>query len=116
MRRLGAALLAGALLVTGCASSSSGAGASPIVTDHVDLPKSYRFEPAAIQVVAGTTVTWTNDDNFTHSVALEGQTSPVGIMKPGEAVTHTFTAPGSYPYICTFHPQDMRGVVEVVAG
>ena len=36
-------------------------------------------------------------------------------MKPGETVTYTFAAPGTYPYICTFHPQDMRGVVQVVA-
>ena len=34
--------------------------------DSVDLPKSYKFAPAAITVTAGTTVTWTNDDNFTH--------------------------------------------------
>ncbi len=116
MRRLGAGLLAAALLVSGCAAGGSGgAKASPVPTDHVELPKSYRFEPAAIQVVAGTTVTWTNDDNFTHSVELEGQAAPVGVMKPGESATYTFSAPGTYPYICTFHPQDMRGVVEVVA-
>jgi plastocyanin len=118
MTRLGAGLLAAAFLVSACAAGAGrgGAGSSPVPTDHVDLPKSYEFEPAAIQVAAGTTVTWTNDDNFTHSVELEGQASPVGVMKPGESATHTFTTPGSYPYICTFHPQDMRGVVEVVAG
>ena len=116
MTRLGAAALAFVLIASACASGNrGGADASPIATDHVDLPKSYKFEPAAIQVVAGTTVTWTNDDNFAHSVELAGQASPIGVMKPGETVTYTFAAPGTYPYICTFHPQDMRGVVQVVA-
>ena len=116
MTRLAAALAAVLLITSACASGAAGGGkASPVPTDHVDLPKSYKFEPAAIQVVAGTTVTWTNDDNFTHSVELEGQAAPIGVMKPGETVTYTFAAPGTYPYICTFHPQDMRGVVQVVA-
>ena len=62
-------------------------------------------------------MTWTNDDNFTHSVGLEGAGvadrghEAGGVRRPTRS-----TAPGSYPYVCTFHPQDMRGVVEVVAG
>lgn len=60
----------------------------------------------------GTTVTWTNNDNFTHSVRFDGS-DEVRVMKPGETVSHDFPAPGLYHYICTFHPQDMQGTVLV---
>jgi plastocyanin len=98
------------MLLAGC---STGGAASPVATDTVDLPPSYRFAPADIQVAAGTTVTWTNHDNFTHSVQLDGDTEPLAVLKPGDSATHTFTEPGTYPYICSFHPQDMTGTVEV---
>jgi len=121
IRRLGrgagpAALLAFvALAAIGCASSNAGGpNASPVATTSVDLPKSYKFEPAAITVKAGSTVTWTNDDNFTHSVRLAGA-QPL-VMKPGEHVTQTFATPGTYQFDCSFHPQDMKGTVVVTGG
>jgi len=102
-----------ALAAIGCSSSGSGAGAnaSPVATTSVDLPKSYKFAPAAITVTAGSTVTWTNDDNFTHSVRIEGGTPMV--MKPGEKATFTFDEAGTFKYDCSFHPQDMKGEVVV---
>jgi plastocyanin len=108
-----AALLAlVAVAAIGCSGGGAGAAAaSPVATTSVDLPKSYKFEPTAITVAAGVIVTWTNDDNFTHSVRIEGG-EPV-VMKPGEQATHTFDAPGTYRYDCSFHPQDMTGTVVV---
>jgi len=121
LRRLGrgagaATLLAVlALAAIGCSSSGSAAGANatPVATTSVDLPKSYKFAPAAITVTAGSTVTWTNDDNFTHSVRIEGGTPMV--MKPGEKATFTFDKAGTFKYDCSFHPQDMKGEVVVSA-
>ena len=98
------------LVAIGCGGGGA-AGASPVATTAVDLPKSYRFAPAAIQVVAGATVTWTNHDNFTHNVSLAGE-QPL-TMAPGESVSHTFTTPGTYPYACSLHPTDMTGTVLV---
>ena len=86
-----------------------------MATSVVDLPPSYRFAPEAISVPAGTTVTWTNNDNFTHSVQfLDGglPTEPLQ-MQPGASTTFTFDAPGTYRYQCHLHPQDMRGTVTV---
>jgi plastocyanin len=34
-------------------------------------------------------------------------------MAPGESVSHTFTTPGLYPYVCSLHPNDMKGSVLV---
>jgi plastocyanin len=101
-----------AFLFVACAQTGS---ATPVSTNQVDLPRSYRFAPEAIAVPVGTTVTWTNDDNFTHSVrGLPGDAEPL-MMKPGEKVTHTFKAPGLYRYDCSLHPKDMKGSVLVEA-
>jgi plastocyanin len=114
MARAAVVLLMGAVAgVAGCAPS--GASGSPVATASVDLPPSYRFAPAAITVRAGTTVTWTNDDHFTHSVQfLDGglPSSPL-LMQPGQTTTFTFAQPGTYHYQCHIHPQDMRGSVTV---
>jgi plastocyanin len=107
------AFLAGLLLI-GCSSAASGAASSaaPARTTLVDLPPSYTFSPAAIQVSTGSTVTWTNHDNFTHSVQLEGQPE-VHMMHPGESVEVTFSTPGTFNYLCTLHAQNMKGTVLV---
>jgi plastocyanin len=104
------------LLAVWLAACSSGApSGSAVVTNKVDLPPSYKFVPADITVPVGTTVTWTNHDNFTHSVKLVSGGDP-HIMKPGESVTITFDKAGTQDYFCTFHPQQMKGTVTVTAG
>jgi len=37
----------------------------------------------------------------------------VGVMHPGDRTSFTFTSPGTYHYECSFHPQNMRGIVVV---
>jgi plastocyanin len=95
-------------------SGSAGSG-EPAATSTVDLPPSYRFQPASIAVGAGTTVTWTNHDNFTHSVQFldGGLPSDPMLMKPGETATFTFGTAGTYRYQCSLHPQNMQGTVTV---
>jgi plastocyanin len=99
-----------ALLLAAC--SQTAAPAAPVATNQVDLPRSYRFAPEDITVQTGTTVTWTNNDNFTHSVRLL-DTGEVQMMKPGQSVSHTFTTPGLFRYDCSLHPKDMHGSVLV---
>ena len=106
--------LAVAIVLAAC--SSQAAGASPTATDKVDLPPSYKFAPAAITVKAGTTVTWTNDDHFTHSVQLldGGMPADPHVMEPGQQATVTFPTAGTFRYQCHLHPQNMKGTVTVV--
>jgi plastocyanin len=97
------------VLATGC-----GAGehlGKPVATNEVVLPKSYKFEPAAIVIKAGTSVTWRNEDNFSHSVKVEGQEDHQ--LGRGKRVTIRFAKPGTYRYVCTLHSHDMRGEVIV---
>jgi plastocyanin len=119
--RRAAGLVAAASLVllvaTGCSSGSGGSGAagSPVATTTVDLPPSYRFAPTAIVVAKGSTVTWTNHDNFTHSVQFlnGGLPSNPLLMQPGQSVTFTFDTAGTFQYQCHLHPQNMKGSVTV---
>ncbi len=103
-------LLGAGLLVAGCAAQ---APAEPVATNTVDLPRSYRFAPEVITVPDGTTVTWTNNDQFTHSVRLLDDGGDVLTIAPGESVSFTFSGPGEHRYDCSFHPHDMSGVVVV---
>lgn len=108
--RVVGALFGLGLLLAACAPQ---AATEPVATNEVNLPPSYRFEPAAITVPDGTTVTWTNNDNFTHNVRLLDDGGEVLDLPPGESVSFTFTGPGEHRYDCSFHPGDMSGVVVV---
>ena len=59
----------------------------------------------------GRTVTWTNEDNFTHTVQVDGQEDHK--VERGESVSVAFDEPGTYHYVCTLHSQDMEGEVIV---
>jgi plastocyanin len=99
---------AAAVFAAGCGGSDT---SEPVAATEVEMVKSYRFDPKVIEIKAGGTVTWTNEDNFTHTVQVEGQEDhKVG---QGESVEITFDKPGTYHYICTLHSQDMDGTVIV---
>ncbi len=114
---LAAIVLAAGLAACGTSGStgSDAPAGAPVATSVVDLPPSYKFSPEAISVAVGTTVTWTNNDNFTHSVKFTDGGLPTDplLMQPGASATFTFAAPGTYAYICHLHPQNMRGTVTV---
>jgi plastocyanin len=103
------------LLALWLAACSGGAANTPVATNQVDLPKSYKFQPAEITIPVGTTVTWTNHDDFTHSVRLADDGGKAMVMKPGESVSYTFDKAGTHHYDCSFHPQNMKGSVIVTA-
>ncbi len=105
----------GVLILAALAACRPAPAARPVATDHVALPPSYMFRPAAITVPAGTRVTWTNTDHFTHSIRLldQGPGWQPMILKPGDSTSFTFTTSGTHPYDCSFHPHDMHGEVVV---
>ncbi len=103
------AVLSAALFAASCGGSDG--SSEPVATTEVKMVKSYRFDPKTIEIEAGQTVTWTNEDNFTHTVEVEGQEDhKVG---QGERVEITFDEAGTYEYVCTLHSQDMDGTVIV---
>jgi plastocyanin len=104
-------LLAASVAVVAVVARGSDDGGEPVATTEVTMAKSYRFDPETIEVEAGSTVTWTNEDNFTHTVQVDEQEDhEVG---PGESLSITFDEAGTYRYVCTLHRQDMDGEVIV---
>ena len=101
--------VAAVLVAAGC--GSSGVSGPAEKTTEVTMAKSYRLDPERIEVKAGQTVTWTNEDNFTHTVQVDGQEDHK--VERGESVSITFDEPGTYHYVCTLHSQDMDGTVIV---
>jgi plastocyanin len=92
----------------------------PTNTVHVSIfpgAASYAsgYDPDNITVVIGVnnTVIWTNNDNEPHTVTASNGSFDSGNMNPGTTFTYTFTTPGTYTYICTYHPW-MRGYVTVI--
>ncbi len=72
----------------------------------------FTFQPARLEVAAGTTITWTNRGQVTHSVTATDGTFDSGNIEPGERRSLTFSRAGTFPYHCTPHPF-MRGVIVV---
>ncbi len=109
-------------LVAGC--GATGRQTTPVASPPPDtiVMGDFSFTPATLTVLAGTTVTMRNDGRIEHTAAdvdaSGGITSRV--IKPvplatGQSLTITFTRPGTYHYICTFHPKLMDGTVVVTA-
>lgn len=90
------------------------ASAEPIPAVDIQL---FQFQPGAVEVRAGTTVTWTNRDDITHTVTSgdpEHRTGRFDQRLPGRGASTTvrFSEPGVYPYFCDRHPS-MRGEIRV---
>jgi plastocyanin len=113
MRRPLALLGVLALLLAGCTEGPPGSTGEPVATNQVTLPKSYRFEPEVIRVQAGTTVTWTNEDDFPHNVHLLDGSDRTEDLPIGESISITFDQPARIDYECSLHPQQMQGAVIV---
>ena len=109
-----APLALAAVVLAGCGGDgggNAGADAAPVVGVTEVAAKDNQFTPPAVQVAAGTTVTWRFEDRFVpHDVTADGWRS--GDPRRSGSFTHTFTRPGTYAYRCTLHDgMDGRVVV-----
>lgn len=103
---------------SGASPTAAGApseGAAP--GDGGVLVQGFRYQPAGIEVPAGTTVTWSNEDQINHTVTAGTPEAPedafdLELAGAGTAASHTFDEPGTYVYFCKVH-ESMRGEVVV---
>lgn len=81
-------------------------------TANIEISE-FAFGPAVLSVKTGTTVTWTNKDQTTHTVTSDNGTT---LSSPNlgfdQTYSMTFNTPGTYAYHCTPHPF-MTGTVTV---
>ena len=100
-------LLAGALALSASAATTQ---------NQVNVQiKNFAYEPAAITIAPGTSVTWTNADDEPHTVTANDKSYKSPALDTDDHFTKIYTAPGEYHYFCSFHPH-MTGVVIVRAG
>lgn len=129
----GATVMAGVLLV-GCGDSSEASpGAEPNASGEVEATSETRtapaveatvevrgflFQPNAIEVPAGASVTWVNSDRILHTATSgEPPDAPSGLFDgqmdgAGTSFSYTFETPGRFLFFCTRHLH-MRGEVLV---
>ena len=70
------------------------------------------FSKSTLQVAAGTTVTWTNNDNMAHTVTADDSSFDSGNIAVGATYRHTFSQAGTFAYHCSYH-SGMTGTVSV---
>lgn len=78
--------------------------------------KDFAFQPKAIRIKKGTTVTWTNSDSAKHDITPHTPSDDFKaseLLEKGESFKFTFNKTGVYTYFCSPHPY-MKGSVEVV--
>ena len=117
IRRLAVGVLAAAGVALAIAGATAGgdrttarAAAAVTITAH-----DFFFEPSTVTVQVGDTVTWTNEQGL-HNVLLgDSRLNAPGFPEDAPwnpPPSYTFTAPGSYTFVCEVHP-GMTGTVNV---
>lgn len=74
----------------------------------------FAYDPDPVTIEEGGKVIWQNEDSAPHTATAEDGSFDTGTLDEGKLKSETFKEPGTYPYICSIHP-DMTGTVEVVA-
>ena len=107
-----AVVVAIALVIAACGSSTGPRDASPVDRGAVTMINN-EFQPPHVQVPARTTVTWTNGDQGPHNVKFDDGPSSDNLAF-GATFQRVFNDPGTFDYRCTIHP-GMVGRVTVVS-
>jgi len=74
---------------------------------HTVSERDHQFSLASLEIQAGDTVAFSNDDKIRHNVMTSAGPEPfnLGVYGPGEVREHTFAKAGSYEVRCGIHPR-----------
>jgi plastocyanin len=105
-------VVTGLILMAGAQGSQAvGPGDKPPGGIEVKIDN-FSFGPMTMTVAAGTTVTWTNNEDVPHTVVSDDKTTfKSRALDTGEKFSYTFTKPGKYAYFCSVHPKMTAEVV-----
>jgi len=106
-----------ALALVVAASAPAALSSAPVAAvsapDHVEASiDNFSFDPATLEVRAGTTVTWTNEDDIPHTVVSNDKVFASPVLDTGGKFSYTFQKAGTFGYYCSIHPK-MTGKVIV---
>ena len=99
-------------------TTSTTSGGSPVNAAVTVDTNEFSFTPAAVTVAVGEAVTWKNTGSARHTVTpdVEAGTPEPWVSQriaPEETFVVTLSAPGTYAYFCSIHPDRMLGTVTV---
>jgi plastocyanin len=98
------------MLAAGVVALAAWASAAP-APRKLDI-QHFKFLPPTVTIAPGTTVTWVNHDEETHTVMSATGSFASAALEHEQTFAHTFAAPGTYTYFCALHPL-MRATVVV---
>ena len=105
-------MISTAIIMTSCYKSKSSYNNSP--TSYKITMKNSAFTPASLTVVAGSNVTWMNDDTMIHTVTATDGSFNSGDIAIGSSYSKTFSTAGTINYSDT-HNTNMTGVLMITA-
>jgi plastocyanin len=77
--------------------------------------RSNSYSPNPVEIKAGETVTWVNEDSTVHTATANDDKFDSDMLFRGDVFSFTFDGEGEYPYYCDVHP-NMIGTVVVNSG
>ncbi|MBV8367407.1 MAG: cupredoxin family copper-binding protein [Candidatus Eremiobacteraeota bacterium] len=90
---------------------TTSAAVKSVVVVHI---KNFAFVPDTVTIEPGQTVRWVQDDDTPHTVTASNKSFDSGNLNKKDAWTYAFAKPGTYAYVCAYHPY-MKGKVIVKA-
>src|SRR3954470_17981219 len=88
-----------------------GSPASPAGTTQSILMKGIGYEPKQVTVHVGDEIVWDNQDIVAHTATTADKKWDV-VIGPGRSGRIVAQSPGTFDYICRYHP-NMKGEVVV---
>ncbi len=74
----------------------------------------FSFEPTDLTVAAGGTIEYTNEDDVEHNFTAEEADLDEDVDPMGSTTIDLGDVePGTYDFLCEYHPEDMTGTLEV---
>jgi plastocyanin len=94
-------------VVPGAPATTTATGdtdAAPDASTAAVTIKGFAFDPQAATVTVGETITWTNEDGTDHTVSAADGSFDSGDLGQGATFSQTFSAAGTFDYVCDIHP------------
>ena len=84
---------------------------APVASDAAVTIQDFAFDAPTLEITAGTTVTWTNNDSAPHTATADDGSFDTGAIDSGASASVTFDTPGTFTYVCAFHPNMTATIV-----